>query len=392
MGWRERYQEASFRDISFYVPSHEMAGGRRVSVHEFPGRDLPYVKDLGKSARRFSIDAYVLGENYDYTRTILLDALDEEGSGKLVHPYLGIIQAQVLTYSLSETKAELRMARLSISFIESGALVFPTPVIDTVGEVFEEKASALDKMKAAFSTAYDLALSPYTMTQNAINTINKGLDSVDYVKKTMQAVADFQRDLENIRGKVIEIAYDAEELSQNFVDLITFGGDLTGDNAITDNNAGPQFFEMEDLYIFEPDTSIGAEDPSDQIAVLIQMSACINAAGLLAAFDFTSVNEALERRDILLNKLDSLMLDVLDDQLYSALEDLRASVVNDIETRAVNLPRLVDYTPPVSVPALVLSYDLYGRVDREQEIIDRNNIQNPGVIFGGRPIEVLIDV
>ena len=88
MGWIDRYRQAEFRNIKFYIPNVEGQGGRRNVVHELPERDTPFVQDLGRKGRRFSIEAYVIGENYDIQRDSLITVLERKGSGKLIHQLL----------------------------------------------------------------------------------------------------------------------------------------------------------------------------------------------------------------------------------------------------------------------------------------------------------------
>ncbi len=89
MAWRDNLRPASFRGISFFVEGYGLSGGRNIAKHEFPKRESHSTQDTGRKARSFSIDAFLIGDNYHIDRDNLLDVLDEEGSGILIHPYLG---------------------------------------------------------------------------------------------------------------------------------------------------------------------------------------------------------------------------------------------------------------------------------------------------------------
>ncbi len=56
--WRTNYVTASFRDAFFFVETGSKEGGRRIALHEFPKKELPYAEDMGRHAFRFSIRAY----------------------------------------------------------------------------------------------------------------------------------------------------------------------------------------------------------------------------------------------------------------------------------------------------------------------------------------------
>ncbi len=87
--------------------------------------------------------------------------------------------------------------------------------------------------------------------------------------------------------------------------------------------------------------------------------------------------------------LDILMESTTNDELYSLLQSMRSEVVNAIPGDTENLARITTLTLPASAPSMVLAYDLYGNLDDEQDLIDRNGVRHPGFIQGGRPIEVL---
>ena len=100
--------------------------GRRVAVHEYPGRDEPFVEDLGRRTKRWTVEAFVVGDDYAAIRDRLIDACDMPGAGELVHPYLGSLQVACTACSLTERTREGRMARLSLEFVEAGANQYPT--------------------------------------------------------------------------------------------------------------------------------------------------------------------------------------------------------------------------------------------------------------------------
>ena len=142
MAWRDNLVPASFRGVRFDVEETEAPiAGRRVAVHEYPGRDVPFVEDLGRQTKSWSIEAYVVGDDYADRRDRLIDACDMAGPGELVHPYLGALQVACTSCSVAERTREGRMARFSLSFVEAGENQYPTSATDT-GEVVEEAATA----------------------------------------------------------------------------------------------------------------------------------------------------------------------------------------------------------------------------------------------------------
>ena len=165
------------------------------------------------------------------------------------------------------------------------------------------------------------------------------------------------------------------------------------------------FIGLTELLDFEGETKKSSVD-SDAIVQLVQIASITTMCLISSEIEYISTDEAESYRTTIFNKLDELLLGTLADQTIQDLRDLRKVVYEDIETRSVNLPSLVEYTPQITIPALVLSHTLYGTVDYEQDIIDRNNkfylfggqdipitygIQHPGFAPGGETLKVLLN-
>ena len=129
MSWRDRLLPASYRGIPFYVEAHDsVVAGRRTVVHEYPGRDAPYVEDLGRAVSEWNITAYVLGRDYDVARDRLIAACGAAGEGELRHPYLGIQRAHCKACSVSERTGEGGVARFALAFVVSRPARYPAAV------------------------------------------------------------------------------------------------------------------------------------------------------------------------------------------------------------------------------------------------------------------------
>jgi prophage DNA circulation protein len=80
MAWRDALRSGSFRGVPFQIDSHDLTFGRRTSMHEYPLRDEPYSEDLGRKARVFSLNLYVIGRDYMAGRDNLREALEKTGA------------------------------------------------------------------------------------------------------------------------------------------------------------------------------------------------------------------------------------------------------------------------------------------------------------------------
>ena len=145
MPWRANLVPASFRGVGFQVDETESPiAGRRVAVHEYPGRDEPFVEDMGRRTKRWEIEAFVVGDDYADVRNRLVDACDQPGPGELVHPYLGSLQVACTACRLTERTREGRMARFSLSFTEAGENRYPASLVNTGDAVIRSALPGVD--------------------------------------------------------------------------------------------------------------------------------------------------------------------------------------------------------------------------------------------------------
>mgnify|MGYP005795715279 FL=1 len=117
--------QASFKGVQFYVQASDASGGRRTVTHEYPQRDEPFTEDLGRAARHYRFEAFVLGSDFIDQAERLRDAIESPGAGTLVHPEFGELEVLAVggaTVSFSQSN---RIARFSLEFVEAGLNAFP---------------------------------------------------------------------------------------------------------------------------------------------------------------------------------------------------------------------------------------------------------------------------
>ena len=152
--WKARLVPASFGGVEFKVDVSARVGGRRTVLHEFPKRDTPYAEDMGRAAKRFTIAGYVIGGDYFDQRDALIDALETEGAGTLIHPTMGEFQVNPGPYNVTEHRERGRIAEFEMSFVEAGSNYNSSPSDDTQSSV----NNAANKSDAATGGAANAAL------------------------------------------------------------------------------------------------------------------------------------------------------------------------------------------------------------------------------------------
>jgi prophage DNA circulation protein len=163
-----------FRGVAFRTVDAEFKVGRRNVVNEYPQRDLPYVDDLGRKARRFVVEAYVIGPNYLAERDALVAAFEAQGPGELMHPRYGLRQVSLDgDVSVKESPERGGQARISVTFVEDAANLFPRAVENTVSKVEATTNAADAAAQAQFAKDFSV-VGPSVLAAQAVEGL-KGL-------------------------------------------------------------------------------------------------------------------------------------------------------------------------------------------------------------------------
>ena len=186
MSWKDNLQDASLRGVPFKVDEDEATFGRRVQVHEYPNRDKPWAEDLGRATRRFSVQAYLIGDDFFEQRNKLIEAIEKPGSCTLVHPYYGEMTVTVDdAVRVSHSVSEGRMCRVSFSFIESGELSFPAAGLAT-GQKLSSSVSFFDDAISSAFGAFGMDGLPDFLQSGVIDeasgmfdTVSRGFQYID---------------------------------------------------------------------------------------------------------------------------------------------------------------------------------------------------------------------
>jgi prophage DNA circulation protein len=141
--WRTKWLQALFRDEIFFVENQSRASGRRVAVHEYPKRNVPYAEDMGRMARAWAVQGYLIGPFYHELKDKLIDALEKDGPGRLRLPMqyqLSDVFVMVQGYSISENRERGGMCSVEMNFVEYGDPHFREN-ISTPGQIMQGAAN-----------------------------------------------------------------------------------------------------------------------------------------------------------------------------------------------------------------------------------------------------------
>lgn len=256
MSWRDRLLPASFRGVGFWVDQAKTPVGHKGQLHEYPQRDQPFFEGLGQQAKIHELTAFIVGPDCLEQRDKLLKAL-EQGSGELVHPWLGRLQVKVGECDMTQTRQDGGLVTFALKFYPDQPLQFPSAAINSqklllvsadsfLGSAVRRFEDAMTLIKAARIGIADLRNSLkdiYGVIEQElkplIETYRQLSDLVKAVKELPKdVVAEFKgllgdiRELKNFardgyRGVIASVSQQVEAIRKADAPKLTTGKDTT---------------------------------------------------------------------------------------------------------------------------------------------------------------------
>jgi hypothetical protein len=155
--WRDKWKQAMYRGAEFFVETDTRSSGRRVAIHEYPKRNVPYSEDMGRKAVKITVQGYLItgpGEDtYLIKKDLLIEQLEKDGPGmlRLPLPYQAQdVEVMVVGYTVTETRERGGYCTIDMEFVEYGDPTYRSN-ISTGGEI-----------RKAAGTTEDVVVGPST--------------------------------------------------------------------------------------------------------------------------------------------------------------------------------------------------------------------------------------
>lgn len=401
MSWKDQLRPASFRGVPFFWRDLGKAGGRRTAVHQHVQREKPFVEDLGRQAREFTITAYLIGSDYLEQRDRLEEALELPGAGKLVHPTRGEIDVTLVGgYSTSETVEQGGYCTVTMPFTEAGVAVEPSVKIDAPSAVAAAAEDVQEAAKESFVKRYlTSGLPGYVLDaarEQAANVIgliqNPGFD----LQGAIDDATDFYNEAQSTLDELIDTALSPLQMVEGLQGLVVDIKGAFGASAFeTLISLYQSFFgasssgsSTDDTVELSP-TLQQQQENTAAIYEVVRQTLLAEAAQIAVTKQYESVQQARSIRTTLVDAIDQEAEITPSDQSFLALGNLQTQVIQNLPVEGESLPDVIEYAPPVTTPSLLVAYRLYGDASLADEIATRNNVMHPGFIIGGTELEVL---
>lgn len=395
MTWRDNYRPASFRGAPFFVEGTESSYGRRQAVHEHAQRDTPYTEDLGRKAREFSITGYVLGANYHLARDAVVDACEQAGPGQLVHPYKGELTVVCRGLSVSENSQEGGFCRLTLTFLEAGEASFPRAMTDSINAISGAGNQAITAAQGGFVSRFltdgfpgfvrDAAAARLTAITDYLSSPGQSLAG------EIGAAADYFYSVRDLAADAYDLVLQPQTLAQRLIGVLGSARGAFGSNSFAMLTGMTSNFD--EAYTGSTATPSRKQQAANFEAMgeLVRQVSVAESAKAAVVTEYPSYQDAIAARDVLLEQIDEEVEYTVNDDAFVALGKLRTEIARGIPPQDQRLPQLVEYTPPSTLPSLVVAHNLYNDAGRADEITARNKARHPGFLIGGTALEVLSD-
>lgn len=349
MSWRDRLLPASFKGVPFEVESVDARTGRRIVVEDYPERDTPGYQDMGRRHQRLTLQAFIVGSDHDLRRNELLDACESEGPGELVHPWYGRLWGHVTDDSTWTSSAEDGgVTRLTLVFVQRAEIERNADGMErvvTAGAVSADGAAAAAAATAASATG-DAEVARLKPALRRLYRTTKATEEA-----AIAAYLQVDAIGEDIEGEVYALCdtYATARAIAGWQWLPLAGRLQAAWGAWRRRWTAPALRRVCELSVEEVYDTAEASDA--------------RAADILAVF--APIEAEAAPHDVLLS-----------------LRSMRARTVGLLKETATTLPTLITIDVVEPVPAIVLAFERYGDIDREADVLKRNDVANPGFVAG----------
>ncbi|MGE7959078.1 DNA circularization protein [Pseudomonas sp. NPDC089530] len=402
MSWRDRLLPASFRGVGFWVDQAKTPVGHKGQLHEYPQRDLPFYENLGRQARTHDLTAFIVGPDCLEQRDQLLKAL-EEGSGELVHPWLGRLQVKVGECEMTQSRQDGGLVTFALKFYPDQPLQFPSATVNTrqlllvssdslIGSAVRRFEEAMTLVKAARIGIADLRNSLKEVYDTIERELKPLIDTYRDLNLLVRAVKDLPKEVSaefkgllgdikdlkdyarnGYRGVLANVSQQVEAVKKIDTPKLTTGKDTTAAaQAMADLVQDAVLVRIAQavasLPVATPAVKLSSTPPLAKQAIQPVTRAEVPVADEVLALR-NAINEAIWQAA---EKADALH--------YEALNGLRQLVYGHLTAVASSGVRLVVKNPMQSLPTVVLAYRLFGDATRAAEVQQRNGVAHPGFL------------
>ncbi|OTG68314.1 multidrug DMT transporter [Acinetobacter sp. ANC 4470] len=392
MGWATELHDASFRGVQFECTTISDSMSKTVSIQQAPYSNYASVEDMGNEPRRISIQAIYAGNDYLIWLNALLAALEESGSGELIHPIFGICNAQVVSHNVNHDADNYDACLFTIEFViaqsQKKQRFIPVKTQNLIQPIYLVKNPAL-ALKQALEK---LKLNDNNAFFNVINKIRTGLDTV--------------RNVMGLAKNTIENILSPDTWATGLIDditkLVTFDTSISAISKWRDVVNRIQRFDL----LFDTDDSQPEPEELKQLWRATQVASVIAITQSVVA---TVRNEMAQNQETSFTPVELAVIRQQNRQTLQQVINIEREQIVELDAVSqiqiykdvadqihLQIQELIEIHPPITtakveVPCTLhwLAHYLYEDMNRASEIRRLNpDLVNPAVLRPGMEVTV----
>lgn len=374
------YLIASFKGVMFEAEEAGSEHGRRGAVGEFPfGEDTAYA-DLGRKNRQYTLKARFVQNSHLQDVDALIAAVESPGSGVLVHPTRGIIQAACRSMKVEDKIIEEQgVSYADLEFIEAndwpagmslaGSIlgVSISGILTAVADIFMRDYAPKFVPSHRRAQVYAAARSQIGAVRNEIVRANPSTRDV----KILRALADYETIM-------------ADEGLLNRPDIVNSaisGGMASINRTLTGSDKFAAMRRLANGAALVSSLPGNARTSENAVYTLARTVAGAYLAQSVLEQRLTNVDQALSGMDAATEVLRSegeIAYGACNNELFLEIRRYLVSFRSQVYGKAYTLPGVVLYDFGGGVHPLVAAYQIYGDAKRLRELELGNLINETG--------------
>ena len=309
-----------------------------------------------------------------------------------MHPYLGTLIVACTLQQERHSTADGGMARLSLTFVETGTPLFPETFVNPRGTAAAASSSATTAGASSFNATVELEQAPGWVSESMAEQLvelNRALLSIDLSAGLFDEAAKFTLLVNAIGDLAVTVVRLGGFPLQLHDTLAALEAAFTSHEAALEAYLDVELFRSHQAgYV----SSMGIQADRNALALeqLVRLEALAAAVRLAAQIEWESHEDALAARNLIAGRLDGLRA-IADDETYLALLDLASALVQAVPNPEEALPHIELVSPRATTSSLLLAYRVHGDIGRELEVVARNDPPYPGFLRAGAALELLVD-
>jgi prophage DNA circulation protein len=374
-----RLRPASFNGRPFWVETSETEAGHRVATTGLPG-GLHVNESFGPAARKYQIEAYVIGAGYEVQAQSLIDAAETAHTGLLILP-----DQPPARVRLTKVTRKFEREKIGRAVVAIEATIEPDAGSGlTVWQLFAALIAAIDAIPAAAGSYLAAVFPPVSSSVGIANA------AVAPVARLHALAAQGQPEPATPIPSDQEAALDMAAASAMTAtsDPVAYGAALIAAAATVGAGASPVALSGLLAALGPPETAAALATTSDAAAAevlagLAALSTTADAVTLLAA-EARRVprdrQEDVEARAITASVVSTALgrIGRQGGEIAAALSSAFESYAALVTLRSSDIAPTIAVAVGRSLPAQVLAHRLYGSPARADEIAQRAVAAHPG--------------